>query len=448
MNALEQHLQALENNERYRVDATLKQSDAETTERVFLRIATDNAATNVSSATGAPAEQGPFIRKIISRASGLGASYRRLWDAQRAGIRFVHLPKLISFWQDSESTYVVMEFVPGITLDDWVAGCGAGPAAAAQLFRPICEGVAELHQRFDPPIIHRDIKPSNIMVSAGHVTIIDLGIARTFDEEASQDTKHFGTRAYAPPEQYGFGQTDQRTDVYALGMLLYFLLTGESAHKTGARANGFANPAVSTAMQNVLMRATAFDPAQRFESVEDLFQAFLAAGGENVFSATAATYASAVAATSTSTVEPASTTTPVAASASAATPTSASASASQNHAKHPQKPASTDRFTAVGKIWNGVLLLNLLFWGVVCISITAFPNAPYDSITLPHRALLYATLLFLIFVPISYVLMDRRRLKRRFAWAAKLHGWKLACLTIICVVLAFLIIGIIAPVPA
>lgn len=87
------------------------------------------------------------------------------------------------------------------------------------------------------PVIHRDLKPSNIIVTGANYTpddgltfsslvIIDLGIARVWHDGADADTVKFGTRPYAPPEQYGFGQTSVRSDVYALGALLFFCLTG------------------------------------------------------------------------------------------------------------------------------------------------------------------------------------------------------------------------------
>ena len=78
----------------------------------------------------------------------------------------------------------------------------------------MCEAVRELHECFNPPLIHRDLKPANIVLSNGRVFLIDFGIARVYRSGSVSDTSHLGTRAYAPPEQYGFGQTDTRSDVY------------------------------------------------------------------------------------------------------------------------------------------------------------------------------------------------------------------------------------------
>ena len=134
------------------------------------------------------------------------------------------------------------------------------------MFPKLCEAVRELHEAFDPPLIHRDLKPSNVMLTRDNLTLIDFGIARSFDEAAEQDTHHFGTRAYAPPEQFGYGQSDARTDVYALGMLLYFCLT-EKTPDAKARRAGYRDAGVPEPLRAVVERAAAFDPRDRYASV-------------------------------------------------------------------------------------------------------------------------------------------------------------------------------------
>ena len=213
--SLQQHLECLARDECYRVDAVLKEGGLERTERVFF-----------VGANGA--EQGPYVRKVFDAELGLGAAYGRVLEAQRQGKRFLHLPRIIDCYSLGEQDAVVMEFVLGRTLADELYETGPSLDAAKRLFPGICDAIAELHTRFDPPLIHRDIKPSNFMVEGDTVLVIDLGIARTYDKDAVCDTSHFGTRAYAPPEQFGYGQTDVRSDVYALGMLLFYLLCEET----------------------------------------------------------------------------------------------------------------------------------------------------------------------------------------------------------------------------
>lgn len=269
---LEEYLSALDRDACFRVDEVLKASPHETTERVFF-----------VGANGA--EQGPYIRKRLDADCGLGSAYRRLWEAQRAGRRFLHVPRVIECYSAGDSFVVVMEHVTGETLADAVWRTDPSVELAARVFGPVCEAVMELHERFDPPMIHRDLKPSNIMLSSANGTsstgpveaiVIDFGIAREYDRDALTDTRSFGTRSYAPPEQFGYGQTDVRSDVYALGLILYYCLTEKTPDAATVRSS-FTDADVPEPLRAVLVRATAFDPAARFANVRELRDAFAGA---------------------------------------------------------------------------------------------------------------------------------------------------------------------------
>ena len=262
---LAEHLDALKRDDCYRVDAVLKQSPYETTERVFFKGENES-------------ELGPFVRKLIDREAGIGSAYESIRAAQRAGRRFRHLPRIIDCYEAGPCLVVVMEHIGGETLADVVYRCDASVALACDVFPRLCDAVAELHEGFPAPIIHRDLKPSNVMLSRDSMTIIDFGIARAYKEESDEDTRRFGTRAYAPPEQFGYGQTDVRSDVYALGMLLYFCLT-EKTPDAKTRKDGFRAAEVPEPLRRVIVRATAFDPADRYASAAELKRAFLAASG-------------------------------------------------------------------------------------------------------------------------------------------------------------------------
>lgn len=263
--SLQQHLESLAHDECYRVDAVLKEGHLERTERVYF-----------VGANGA--EQGPYVRKVFEAESGLGSAYGRVLAAQRRGMRFLHLPRIIDCYSLGEQDAVVMEFVPGRTLADELYETGSSLAVAKRLFPGICDAIAELHSRFDSPLIHRDIKPSNFMVEGDTVLVIDLGIARTFDKDAVCDTSHFGTRAYAPPEQFGYGQTDVRSDVYALGMLLFYLLCEETPVPATVQ-DRLRVYGVPQSVRDVVAQATAFDPADRFGSVGAMRASFMYAIG-------------------------------------------------------------------------------------------------------------------------------------------------------------------------
>ena len=255
------YLASLERDSCYRVDAVYKESRLETTQRVFF--VGENGA-----------ELGPFVRKYL--APGLGGAYERVYSAQRDGVRLPHLPRIVECRRQDEQLVVVMEHVAGETLADATAAASDRLNLVRQVFPDLCDAVSELHELLDPPVIHRDLKPSNVMVSAGGITLIDLGIARVWKEGAEQDTMHFGTRAYAPPEQFGFGQTSVASDVYALGMLLFFCLTGRDPVASD-REGGFVGVGVPDALREVIVRATQLDPAARFSSVRELRDVLLAA---------------------------------------------------------------------------------------------------------------------------------------------------------------------------
>lgn len=259
---LSNYLSALDRDSCYRVDAVLKQGPLETTERVYF----------VGEKNGA--ELGPFVRKYL--APGLGGAYERIHAAQRDGARLSHLPRIVECHRQDERLVVVMEHVAGETLAEAVASATDRLDLVRRVFPDLCDAVSELHELFDPPIIHRDLKPGNVMVSAGGVTLIDLGIARTWREGGEQDTTHFGTRAYAPPEQFGFGQTDVTSDVYALGMLLFFCLMGRDP-MAADRERGFAGVGVPEPLRAVVAQATELDSARRLQTVRKFKDALLAA---------------------------------------------------------------------------------------------------------------------------------------------------------------------------
>ena len=223
---------------------------------------------------------GPFVRKRMPRGEGLGSAYEALFELQQAGRRFRHLPRILDCYRTSDELIVVSEYIEGATLKELAHRDGGGLAFACVAFPAVCDAVAELHGVATPPIIHRDVKPANIIVSNTPdgitATLIDFGIARRYRKGTGADTVRFGTRAYAPPEQFGFGQTDVRSDVYALGMVLLFCLTGkEPAGQPTAET--LAAQAIEPNIAAIVLKATAFDPTARYASACELKEAFCAA---------------------------------------------------------------------------------------------------------------------------------------------------------------------------
>jgi len=192
-----------------------------------------------------------------------------------AGLRHPNLPRVNDhFVVPGQGQYLVMDFVEGRSLRDLLNERG-GPLDEAEVLpwiRQVCEALDYLHTR-TPPIIHRDVKPDNIIITSdGRAVLVDFGISKIFDPGKGTTV---GARAvtpgYSPPEQYGRGRTDARSDVYALGATLYTLLTGQPPPDGPDLASGAdvltpprqANPAVSAATSAAVVAALAPTISQR-----------------------------------------------------------------------------------------------------------------------------------------------------------------------------------------
>lgn len=193
-----------------------------------------------------------------------------------------NLPKVTDFFTENGKHYIVMEFVEGDTLED-ILGRRGQPVSEAEArgwTAQLCDVLGYLHRQ-NPPVIFRDLKPANIMLTPqGQLMLIDFGIARFFKAGKPGDTLVMGTPGYAAPEQHGKGQTDGRSDVYSLGVLLHYVLTGHDPAATPFALPPVRqlNPQVSSAMAQAITRSTEMQPTQRFPTVDALCQA-LASGG-------------------------------------------------------------------------------------------------------------------------------------------------------------------------
>ena len=452
---LEEHLSSLARDECYRVDAVLKRSSFETTQRVYF-----------VGANGS--EQGPYVRKFLE-GEGLGGAYERIWRAQRAGRRFLHLPRIVECYSAGERRVVVMEHVKGETLAEAVYRRDPSVALAGEVFPSLCDAARELHEGFDPPLIHRDLKPSNVMLAPGGLALIDFGIARSFDEGAEADTRRFGTRAYAPPEQFGFGQTDERSDVYALGLLLYFCLT-EQTPDTAARARGYAHELVPEPLRAVVARAAAFDPAARYGSAAELKAAFDAAMGAGCARGASAAEARRVSSGAVAGAaafrgglselpapDPDSRVVPARAdarspegsgggSAALGEPTSLPLPdfAAKGKDRKGRKGLWGRVPASAGMVWNGMVLAVAAGLFAVSTGVTLFPSPESDvaAMSLAGRAVCYYAMFAFMFCPVLYLVSDRRPIKRRFPALSRLSfGWELVFFAA-CEVAGIVVIGI------
>jgi len=180
------------------------------------------------------------------------------------------LPQVQALYQrDQDNTLaVVLTYVDGLTLEELVTSTGPIEApTAARYLGELCQAADVLHAH---GIVHRDLSPGNIVVAGGSARIIDLGNARVHEEGARKDTTTLGTYGFAAPEQFGFAQTDARSDVYSLGSLLGYLLTGLRPDDPGFDAALADASRVPANLRLVVEKARSFEPSQRYQSAGEL----------------------------------------------------------------------------------------------------------------------------------------------------------------------------------
>lgn len=184
------------------------------------------------------------------------------------------LPRIVDIFEDEQRIFIVEDFVEGITLEQLLQKQKrVDEAHGLQWFRDLCGVLRYLHTQQPNPIIYRDMKPSNVMLQPdGSLKLIDFGIAREYKQESNADTTYIGTKGYAAPEQFGKAQTDARTDIYALGVTMYHLLTGKSPYEPPYQFVPVRQlvPELSHGIEFILNKCVQPEPADRYQSVEQL----------------------------------------------------------------------------------------------------------------------------------------------------------------------------------
>ena len=201
-------------------------------------------------------------------------------------LQHAHLPAYFEVFEAGGNGYLVMELVPGQSLED-VLNKQGGPLLETQVLGyalQLCDALAYLHSQ-QPPILHRDVKPANVRLTPeGLIKLVDFGLLKQ-GTGATQSSRRGLTPAYAPLEQYGGAQrTDARSDLYSLGATLYHLLTGqapaEATDRVAAAVDPLVapqqlNPALSAGAARALTRALAVLQKDRYGDARELRQALL-----------------------------------------------------------------------------------------------------------------------------------------------------------------------------
>ena len=194
-------------------------------------------------------------RYIYRSFEGKGDVYRNL-----IGTDCPHLPKIFDVKEENGITYVLEEYVSGDTLAFLIEEKPLTEEYAKEIMLQLCNALNVLHSF---GAVHRDVKPENIIIRGNEAVLIDFDAARFYNDENTTDTKIMGTTGYAAPEQFGFTQTDARTDVYAMGILLNAMLTKQ--HPSKKITDGI--------YRSIIQKCTQINADQRYSSVTELSQA-------------------------------------------------------------------------------------------------------------------------------------------------------------------------------
>ena len=172
-------------------------------------------------------------------------------------------PYIYELFEDDGCIVVIEEYISGSSLQSVLESKGPLPEhEAVDVLIKLCSIVDQLHH-VNPPIIHRDIKPSNIMISQdGTVTLLDMDAAKWYKDQSGRDTKLIGTYGYAAPEQFGFGASDERTDIYSIGVLLNVMLTGVLPSQITAHGK----------LGGIIEKCTRLKPDERYASVSEMLR--------------------------------------------------------------------------------------------------------------------------------------------------------------------------------
>lgn len=194
-------------------------------------------------------------------------------------LNHVQIQKLVNYKISGNSLQLTYKYIEGVPMGKHVDLFGhADERTVVRWLRQLSQILDYLHTSFDTPIIHRDIKPDNLIIDkTGNIHLIDFGIARLYNNNNLKDTVRLGSIGFAPPEQYGSGQTDERSDIYGLGVSMFFALTGKSLNEPPYQVipPSIMRNSVSKKLSNIIVKCSQFNPEFRYFSAAELLRDIL-----------------------------------------------------------------------------------------------------------------------------------------------------------------------------
>ncbi len=189
------------------------------------------------------------------------------------GIRHPGIPMIVDVVKEEERITIIREYAEGKTLDRELENGIFSQDQVVGIGLQLCGIIRFLHEGLSKPLIFRDMKPGNIvMTEDGQLKLIDFGIARFYHDGQEHDTCYLGTKGFASPEQFGFSQSDVRTDVFGIGATLYNLLTRMDLGKPPYRIMPIrpVNNSVTSSMEAIINKACAIDKNRRYQAVSEM----------------------------------------------------------------------------------------------------------------------------------------------------------------------------------
>jgi hypothetical protein len=213
-----------------------------------------------------------YTLKAISKKSRLTLDGNNLKTIDHSRIS-----KVVAFIETQNYYYVVKPYVSGCSLSHYIKTNGP---LSSDLTKCYFEQIVDVLKYLHHPsrnIVYRDLKPENLVITPeGEIYVIDIETTRIIKPNCDADTVNIASRGYTAPEQYGFAQTDRRSDIYSLGATLYYLLTGEVPKRQGFDSDDFGAfnlDDLGEPWSRVIRRCLAFNPKDRYQSVEELMEA-------------------------------------------------------------------------------------------------------------------------------------------------------------------------------
>lgn len=187
-------------------------------------------------------------------------------------LRHPSIPRIVDIFYEKNNFYMVQDYIEGQTLKEHMKEKGfIGSENICKIILSICDIMAYLHS-LNPPIIYRDLKPSNIMITPDEkVFLIDFGISEMYKVHDKNHTICMGSKGYAAPEQYGFGQSSKLTDIYGIGMVMYFMTTARDSY-TGLEPLMDYNydKNIDNDLKKIIQKCVQIHVENRYESIENL----------------------------------------------------------------------------------------------------------------------------------------------------------------------------------